>query len=329
MRIRSMCAFLLSALLMTAGSSGQAQAAAGDGGKTGAFKQAATLSGSPTAPVVYASRTIRNGDLVLQLPEKAEQGGVLLVRALVNGAVPGQTVEFRCGGKKIAAAELLPPSGPGEAGGEALALLPVAPDAPVERGVRVEVRSGKLSASVTVPVVAVAWPRQKITVSQKYVDPPQTVMERIKRDREHTKAALSRVSAKRSWKTPFVRPVPGSVSSSFGGKRMFNGQMRSYHRGVDLRGAEGTPVRAAADGTVLLAEDQYFSGNIVLVDHGQGLVTLYCHLSAMHVKAGDKVSAGQELGLVGATGRVTGPHLHLGALLGGQPVNPLALLALE
>lgn len=336
MRVRNICAAILAGALVTAGSWGLAGATSADGDTSSqaASPRTGTLArtelGSPVQPVVYALRSVHQGDLTLRLPEKVEQGGVLLVRVRVNGPLAaGKKLEILRNGKRVCVATLHPAPGTAQGSGEALALVPVPLDASSDKALWVEARLGGRSAGAAVPVAAVDWPRQKLTVSQKYVDPPQAVMEQIKRDRERVKAALGRVSPERSWALPLVRPLPGGVSSSFGGKRMFNGQMRSYHRGVDLRGAMGTPVRSVAAGTVLLAEEQYFSGNIVFVDHGQGLVTLYCHLSAIHVKPGDAIKAGQELGLVGATGRVTGPHLHLGALVGGQPVNPLALLALE
>ncbi|MBO4312006.1 MAG: M23 family metallopeptidase, partial [Desulfovibrionaceae bacterium] len=101
------------------------------------------------------------------------------------------------------------------------------------------------------------------------------------------------------------------------------------HMGADMRAAEGTPIRAAAAGRVLLAEDQYYGGNLVYIDHGQGLMTLYCHCSRLNVRPGDWVAAGQVIGLAGSTGRVTGPHLHLGVRLYGEMLNPLSLFLLR
>ncbi|MDR2695609.1 MAG: M23 family metallopeptidase [Deltaproteobacteria bacterium] len=122
------------------------------------------------------------------------------------------------------------------------------------------------------------------------------------------------------------RPVPGEISSAFGLRRIFNGQPRSQHKGLDLRGAAGTPVLAMADGTVALAEELYFSGNVVYLDHGLGLFSMYAHLSAIDVRPGQQVSAGQALGKVGSTGRVTGPHLHLGCYALGMAVDPTPLM---
>ena len=124
----------------------------------------------------------------------------------------------------------------------------------------------------------------------------------------------------------FVRPVPGQPTSVFGTRRVFNGQARDPHPGLDLRAASGTDVVASGPGRVVLAQDLYYSGNTVIVDHGGGLFTLYAHLSSIGVENGANVEAGQSLGASGATGRVTGPHLHWGAKIGAIPFNPTALL---
>ena len=115
------------------------------------------------------------------------------------------------------------------------------------------------------------------------------------------------------------------MSSSFAGRRVFNGQPRSPHTGTDLRGPTGTPILAVADGVVVLAEAQYYSGNAVFIDHGQGVVSMYGHLSAFAVKKGDKVRRGQVIGKVGATGRVTGPHLHSSLFVQGVAVDIMPL----
>ena len=130
------------------------------------------------------------------------------------------------------------------------------------------------------------------------------------------------------WNSPFVRPRDAVVTSRFGSGRMFNGTLTSRHLGVDFRGATGSPVHAANRGVVALVGDFFLAGNVVYIDHGGGVVTAYFHLSKALVAAGDTVERGQEIGLVGSTGRVTGPHLHWSARYGTVTVNPLDLISI-
>ena len=170
------------------------------------------------------------------------------------------------------------------------------------------------------------FPEQRLRVSREMVSPDASLMPRIEQERGAARAALERVTPMRYWEQPFVRPVQGSVSSAFGLRRFFNDQPRAPHRGVDLRGAEGTSVRAFSNGEVVLAGDHYFAGRSIYIDHGLGVVTQYIHLSEILVQEGDQVVAGQTIGKVGATGRVTGPHLHFGLSVLGMWVDPLPLL---
>ena len=131
------------------------------------------------------------------------------------------------------------------------------------------------------------------------------------------------------WTAPFIRPRASVVTSEFGSGRLFNGELTARHLGVDFRGAVGEPVRAANRGVVALVDNFFLAGNVVYVDHGAGVVTAYFHLSKTLVATGDTVSRGQVIGLVGSTGRVTGPHLHWAARYGAITVNPLDLLKIE
>ena len=151
-------------------------------------------------------------------------------------------------------------------------------------------------------------------------------MKQIERDRKRTRKALASRTEKR-WELPIARPVPGGITSAFGGRRVFNGQPRAPHKGTDMRCAEGTPVKSACAGTVLLAENTYFGGKTVYVDHGQGVISTYSHLSAFDVKAGESVRKGQTIGRSGSTGRVTGPHLHFGFMVQGVAVDAMPLLS--
>jgi len=187
--------------------------------------------------------------------------------------------------------------------------------------------AGRAAAgSLAVTVEPKDFPEERLTVAPKFVRPPKEVEERLVRER----ARLAEVYAARRDVLPpdraFVRPVPGDPTAEFGTRRVFNGEPRSPHGGVDLRAAAGTEVRASGSGLVVLAADLYYSGNLVILDHGGGLFTLYAHLSELRVREGQQVAAGDLLGLSGSTGRVTGPHLHWGAKIGNRPFDPRALL---
>ncbi|WP_294446598.1 M23 family metallopeptidase [uncultured Mailhella sp.] len=180
--------------------------------------------------------------------------------------------------------------------------------------------------SVSVTAVSVPWPESILKVAPKYVEPPREVQEQIARDVKHSRKALA-VRTEKRWTLPLLKPVPGGVTSPFGGRRVFNGKPRAPHKGTDMRSPEGAKVLAVADGTVILSEAQYFGGNIVYVDHGQGVVSTYAHLSAFDVTPGQSVRRGQVIGRSGSTGRVTGPHLHLGLLIQGTAVDVMPLFS--
>jgi len=174
-------------------------------------------------------------------------------------------------------------------------------------------------------VEAKQFPEERLEVASKYVKPPKEVEERLAAEREKL-AAIYRARRPAFSDEPFVRPVGGEPTSIFGLRRIYNGEPRSPHPGLDLRAPTGTPVLASGDGEVVLAQDLYYSGNTVILDHGGGLFTIYAHLSKIEVKEGRESRAGETLGLSGATGRVTGPHLHWGAKIGNRPFDPTALL---
>jgi murein DD-endopeptidase MepM/ murein hydrolase activator NlpD len=200
-------------------------------------------------------------------------------------------------------------------------------DAPVgAREIVAEEADGTARLVLPLEVVRGRFRVQKLSVDPKYVEVPKEEEERVKADSARVNAAYRNAEADRRWSS-FARPVPFE-GRNFGARRVYNGETRSFHAGLDMAAPKGTPVAAAADGRVALAGDLYFSGGSVLLDHGGGLFTQYFHLSRVDVKDGDVVTKGTVLGLVGATGRVTGPHLHWGARWNGARVNPAALLAL-
>ena len=190
----------------------------------------------------------------------------------------------------------------------------------------VEAPDGAARLVLALKVLRGSFRIQKLTVDPKFVEVPPEEKERVKADGERVNAAYRSAEAERRW-TAFVRPVAYD-GTNFGSRRVYNGKTQSFHAGLDMPAPAGTPVAAAADGRVALAGDLYFSGGTVLLDHGGGLFTQYMHLSRVDVKDGDVVKKGAIVGLAGATGRVTGPHLHWGARWNGARVNPLALLAL-
>ena len=196
-------------------------------------------------------------------------------------------------------------------------------------GVPVEWRlPGGPAESARIGTRAAEYPLERLTVAPKFGAPPsKAVTERMQRESARA-AAVSRAAhdTPRLWDSAFVAPRPSRITSPFGGGRTFNGAVTSRHMGTDFAGAVGTPVRAANRGVVRLVDRFYLGGNVIYVDHGDGIVTAYLHLSRQLVAAGDTVARGQVIGHVGATGRVTGPHLHLIARFGAITIDPTSLI---
>ena len=172
------------------------------------------------------------------------------------------------------------------------------------------------------------FPTRHLSVNPSFVNPPADVLDRIQREASRQTQIFGTSSADRQWRHGFLRPVPGEATSSFGRRSVYNGEPRSPHSGTDFRAGEGTPIMAPSAGTVVLAEELYFSGNVVIIDHGWGLYSYFAHLSVIEVGEGDVVEPGQRVGAVGATGRVTGPHLHWTVRLNEARVDPISLMAL-
>lgn len=190
------------------------------------------------------------------------------------------------------------------------------------------IETGKNSENYDLTVSPAKWDIQNIKgVPPRKVTPSDTDLEAIELERKVIRAALKETTDSTGWRSGFILPVEGRISGKFGGQRIMNKIPKSPHQGMDIAAKEGTEVKASADGEVILAyPDLFYSGNVIIIDHGFGLQTIYAHLSKMNVKRGDKVKKGDIIGLVGKTGRATGAHLHWGASLRNVRFNPQSLI---
>jgi murein DD-endopeptidase MepM/ murein hydrolase activator NlpD len=173
------------------------------------------------------------------------------------------------------------------------------------------------------------YPRVQLKVPARYTAPSAEDQRQIEQDKETKAEAFKTLSPGREWKGSFAPPVNAEISDVFGVERVFNGSVESTHQGLDFRVPGGTSVAAVNSGRVILARPLFFEGNCVVIDHGQGLLTLYLHLSKFLIKEGDDVKKGQAIGLSGGTGRATGPHLHLAVRWQGVYLDPQVLLQLK
>ena len=208
-------------------------------------------------------------------------------------------------------------------------------------GIDLETRAGRYAVSIaahtgglqtrtdsSLVVSSRSFPTRRLRVDESFVTPPPEVQRRIAQDAQDLGALWAHSAPAPLWAGPFVRPVQGASNSAFGMRSIYNGVPRSPHGGADFVGPTGTVVGAPNAGRIVMARELYLLGNVVVVDHGLGLFSLLAHLSTIAVHEGENVTAGQRVGQVGATGRVTGPHLHWAVRLGGARVDPLSLLAL-
>lgn len=185
----------------------------------------------------------------------------------------------------------------------------------------------ELAATGTIDVVARAFPTRRLQVASQFVDPSPAELARIKTEAQRLEDIFATVTMPGQLDA-FVLPLPGVPGNNFGSRSIFNGEPRAPHAGADFRGAPGTPIPAPAAGRVVLAENLFFTGNTVVIDHGAGLYSLLAHLSRIDVAPGQTLVRGEAVGLLGATGRVTGPHLHWTVRLNGARVDPLRVVAL-
>jgi murein DD-endopeptidase MepM/ murein hydrolase activator NlpD len=215
----------------------------------------------------------------------------------------------------------------GDAGGWTAIVGIALATAPGTEEIEVVAAPGRPPARHRFTVERFAYAEQQLKVAPGQVDLSKRDLERYERERKRQAAVTATLSQVPPATLKLIEPVAGRRSSSFGLRRVFNGQSRNPHSGMDIAAAVGTPVVAAASGTVIDVGDYFFNGQTIWLDHGFGMLTMYCHLSRVDVAARDSVESGQTIGAVGATGRVTGPHLHFGVMLNRAMVDPALFLA--
>ncbi len=259
-------------------------------------------------------------DLVSWSPRRPRQG--TLFRLVVDGVTDPRSVSGSVAGEPLhfAAAD--------DERVFAFAPVPIEATASVTATIVVADEVGTDTIQVRIPVAPGGYPSEKLTVAPRFSGKPDTALQRRMEEESRRAAEVSRAAHEtpRLWSGSFARPRPGRITSGFGRARVFNGSVQSRHMGLDFAGTVGAPVRAVNRGVVRIVDDFYLGGNVVYIDHGAGLVTAYLHLSETLVSVGDTVQRGSLIGRVGATGRVTGPHLHLIVRYGRYSLDPQTLL---
>ncbi|MDP3300580.1 MAG: M23 family metallopeptidase [Sulfuricurvum sp.] len=181
--------------------------------------------------------------------------------------------------------------------------------------------------NIEINVINSSYPTEVLSVDNSKVCPPPEVLQRIALEKAEAEAIYNHITPERYWNKPFVRPIDSITTSEYGSARTYNGVLKSYHGGVDFRAKIPLPVLASNDGVVVLVKERYYSGGTVIIDHGEGVYSCYFHLSEFNVKVGDPVIQGQNIALSGATGRITGPHLHFGFMVQGIQTDPIEFMA--
>ena len=270
--------------------------------------------------IPVAAAHSQSDGLVDWSPRRPKQGalfrlvvdGVADPRA-VSGTVAGEALHFASAGNGRVSA--LAPV-PIDSTGSVMAVIVIADDL------------GTDTVHTRVPVAPGGYPSEQLTVAPRFGGRPDTALQRRIDEEGKRAAAVARAAHEtpRLWSGAFQRPRPGRITSGYGRARVFNGSVQSRHMGTDFAGVVGAPIRAVNRGVVRIVDEFYYGGNVVYIDHGAGLTTAYLHMSETGVAAGDTVQKGALIGRVGATGRVTGPHLHLIARYGRHTLDPLTLL---
>jgi murein DD-endopeptidase MepM/ murein hydrolase activator NlpD len=271
-------------------------------------------------PLDGAHAQSASDDLVTWSPRRPRQG--TLFRLVVDGVTDPGSVSGSIAGEPLHFAPA------GEDRVFAFAPMPIDASGSVTATIVVADEMGTDTLQARIPVAPGGYPSEKLTVAPRFSGKPDTALQRRMEEEGRRAAEVSRGAhgTPRLWSGAFARPRPGRITSGFGRARVFNGSVQSRHMGLDFAGAVGAPVRAVNRGVVRIVDDFYLGGNVVYIDHGAGLVTAYLHLSETLVAVGDTVQRGTVIGRVGATGRVTGPHLHLIVRYGRYSLDPQTLL---
>jgi hemin uptake protein HemP len=192
----------------------------------------------------------------------------------------------------------------------------------------IRVKVGKRKGKLKLMVRKASFPEQKLTLPDDKVFLKPEDLDRVKKENKRLDNIFETTS-KKLWQGDFVPPLNNEITSVFGARRVMNGKWISVHRGIDMKGDAGEEVRASNDGRIVLEEDLFFGGNTIILDHGQGIYTIYMHLSKFNASSADIVSKGDVIGFVGSSGRASGPHLHFGAKVQEMSVNPVSLFDLR
>jgi len=286
-----------------------------------------------SAPLAFAS------PLASQAPNKPQAPVVTLTPAFVEAGSP-ELIQIAAPTGAIVSGEWLGHAlqffprlnGSGSAGSYQFALAGVDVEAPTGPSIlKITVRSHNTPSEIirTIAIHPAHYRTSTITVEPKFVEPGPEELKVIEADHKAKEKAFASSADKPLWSGNFLPPVPAQSTDSFGTRRTFNGKLASIHKGTDFRAHAGTPVHAGNSGIVVLAQPLYFEGNCVMIDHGLGLMSISMHLSRIDVKPGQHVEKGQLIGLSGATGRVTGPHLHWAIRWQGAMLDPVKLLHLN
>lgn len=187
--------------------------------------------------------------------------------------------------------------------------------------------TGNGRMGVEINITCAAYETEVLSVDNAKVCPPPEVLQRIADEKAEADSLYKRITPERYWNKPFIHPIDSITTSQYGCARTYNGVLKSYHGGVDFRAKTPLPILASNDGVVVLAKDRYYAGGTIIIDHGEGVYSCYFHLSQFNVTVGDPVTQGQSIALSGATGRITGPHLHFGFMIQGIQSDPIDFMA--